>query len=191
MDRIELSIKLKELGAINEPKIHLEQYSTDISTAVNFLLVVDSFGCLKGKKIADFGCGNGILGIGAALLGAGTVDMYDIDKRMVELANSNVEKINIANCKAYRKDFFDVTDRYDTIISNPPFGFQSTFRIRAFITKLKDSATPFFFIYKLNREIQNIARENELSVYELGELWIPNIASFHRKDKVRLPFRHP
>lgn len=187
MDKIGLSIKLKGLELPKSPKTHLEQYSTDISTAADFLFFIDSLGSINSKTIADFGCGDGILGIGASLMGAKKVDMYDIDSSMVELANSNSRKFGLPNCAAYKKDLFDVTERYDTIISNPPFGFQSTFHINAFISKLKDTGAAFFFIYKLNREIQNIANENGLAIHELGELWIPNIAFFHKKEKVRLP----
>ncbi len=44
---------------------------------------------VKGKNILDMGCGSGILGIGAALLGADKVLCVDIDKNATDIAAKN------------------------------------------------------------------------------------------------------
>lgn len=187
MDKIRLSKALGSLENTAKPKIKLEQYPTDISASVDFLFFVDSFGGLKDKNLADFGCGNGILGIGAALLGAKNVTLFDIDEDMVSLTEKNLQKLGLDNCKAVKRDFFDVKEKYETVISNPPFGFQSTFRIEAFISKLNEAGDTFYFIYKSNKEIRKIAGENSLSVSELGHLNLPKLARFHRKERLGLP----
>jgi putative methylase len=187
MDKILLS---KSLSGLEEPiskKIYLEQYSTNIKTAVNFLFFVDTYKRIKGKRVTDFGCGNGILGIGAALLGAAAVDMYDLDQKMVELAKKNVSELNITDCNAYEKDFFDVDVHYDIAISNPPFGFQSTFNIEAFISKLKKTADSFFFIYKANKKIQKIVQAEGLTIKDFENIALPKSAIFHKKDSVNVP----
>ncbi len=46
----------------------------------------------EGKNVLDMGCGSGILGIGAALLGASHVDAIDIDMVATRIAEENAEK---------------------------------------------------------------------------------------------------
>ena len=50
---------------------------------------------LEGVSVLDMGCGNGILGIGALLLGAKDVLAVDIDKNAVDIAvkNANLNKV--------------------------------------------------------------------------------------------------
>ena len=46
---------------------------------------------VSGKRVMDFGCGSGVLGIGAAVKGAKEVFCFDIDPRALEAAKKNVE----------------------------------------------------------------------------------------------------
>ncbi len=46
----------------------------------------------EGKNVLDMGCGSGILGIGAALLGAEHIDAVDIDMVATRIAVENAEK---------------------------------------------------------------------------------------------------
>ena len=187
MNRIELSAKLSALEVPKRFSIRMEQYPTDVRTAIELLSFADSLGRISGRDIADFGCGNGILGIGAALLGARSVDMYDIDGSMTAVCETNIKRTGVSGCSAYLEDFFDVDKKYDTVIANPPFGIQSSFNIRALIIKLEKVADTFFFIYKSNSQSKSIADECGLSVREIGDIPIPNLSKFHRKRKVDIP----
>ena len=51
------------------------------------------------KNVLDMGCGSGILGIGAALLGAKHIDAVDIDMVATRIAGENAEKNNLENGK--------------------------------------------------------------------------------------------
>ena len=44
-----------------------------------------------GKRVVDFGCGSGVLGIGAAVKGAKDVFCFDIDPRALEASKKNAE----------------------------------------------------------------------------------------------------
>lgn len=46
----------------------------------------------KGDRVLDMGCGSGILGIGAKLLGAGDLSAVDIDEAAVRITRENLEK---------------------------------------------------------------------------------------------------
>ena len=46
---------------------------------------------VSGKRVVDFGCGSGVLGIGAAVKGAKDVFCFDIDSRALEASKKNAE----------------------------------------------------------------------------------------------------
>ena len=46
---------------------------------------------LAGRRVLDYGCGSGILAIGAALMGAGPIDAVDIDPAAVESTRQNAQ----------------------------------------------------------------------------------------------------
>ena len=52
---------------------------------------------LKGKKVADVGCGSGILGIAALKLGANECLFNDIDPQAIEATEQNIKLNNIEN----------------------------------------------------------------------------------------------
>jgi ribosomal protein L11 methyltransferase len=49
-----------------------------------------------GQRVLDAGCGSGILTIGAALLGAASVDAFDVDPIAVQASKENLELNNLA-----------------------------------------------------------------------------------------------
>jgi ribosomal protein L11 methyltransferase len=53
----------------------------------------------RGQRVLDYGCGSGILAIGAALHGSGPVDAVDIDPAAVEATVANAEA-NLAHLKS-------------------------------------------------------------------------------------------
>nr|MBP9064169.1 50S ribosomal protein L11 methyltransferase [Aquabacterium sp.] len=53
----------------------------------------------QGQRVLDYGCGSGILAIGAALHGSGIVDAVDIDPAAVESTVANAQA-NLAHLKA-------------------------------------------------------------------------------------------
>ncbi len=187
MDRLNLSRKLSSLKPIDTPKIKFEQYQTDIKTAVSFLFFINSIVGLKSMKVADLGCGNGILGIGAALLGAEKVDMYDIDPKTVEIASDNVNALNLTECASFCADFFDVHGNYDVVLSNPPFGFQTNFSIETFLEKAYEMSKNVFVLYKHNNFAESLAEKKGFKIYELGDIRLKRTARFHKKEAVDLP----
>jgi ribosomal protein L11 methyltransferase len=72
-----------------------------------------------GARVADVGCGSGILSVGAKLLGAATVRAVDIEPVSVEVALENARR-NDVQIEAVAGDGFDELgeDRYDAILSN-------------------------------------------------------------------------
>ncbi|MDI6738381.1 MAG: methyltransferase, partial [Nanoarchaeota archaeon] len=127
MNKRELAIILSKLDFSKDKQVKLEQYQTDSEIAGEALWNAFMLGDIEDKAIADFGCGNGILGIGALLLGAKKAVLVDIDKNSIEAAKENVKKAakeagGKLNALLENKDISKVKGRFDTVLQNPPFG---------------------------------------------------------------------
>ncbi len=82
----------------------------------------------ENKNVLDMGCGSGILGIGAALLGAAHIDAIDIDMTATRIARENAEKNNVpesvmdvycGNVLTDEKLWSSVAEnKYDIILAN-------------------------------------------------------------------------
>lgn len=67
----ELESILGQVDTFEEPKYELEQYPTSAHLAARLLYTADaSFDDIEEKAVLDLGCGTGMLGIGATILGS-------------------------------------------------------------------------------------------------------------------------
>ncbi|MEJ8846739.1 50S ribosomal protein L11 methyltransferase [Variovorax rhizosphaerae] len=70
---------------------------------------------LAGQRVLDYGCGSGILAIGAAKFGAARIDAVDIDESAVESTRLNAE----ANAVQLNAGLPDTAEgRYQTVLAN-------------------------------------------------------------------------
>ncbi|MBT2322148.1 50S ribosomal protein L11 methyltransferase [Variovorax paradoxus] len=76
---------------------------------------IASRGELGGKRVLDYGCGSGILAIGAAKFGATNVDAVDIDEAAVEATRLNADA-NGVRLQAGLSEL--ATGRYDVVLAN-------------------------------------------------------------------------
>lgn len=85
-------------------------------------LLLSSAEIKEGWKILDFGCGWGAVGIIIAKRFPSTkVDMIDVNKRAIKMANLNIGKNNVKNTNAFYSDFYEeINEKFDTILVNPP-----------------------------------------------------------------------
>jgi 16S rRNA (guanine1207-N2)-methyltransferase len=76
-----------------------------------------------GSRILDLGCGCGIIGMLAAHLGAGHVDLADDHLLSVSSTLENLRLNGISSASVYASDLFESLPnvKYDMILSNPPF----------------------------------------------------------------------
>jgi 16S rRNA (guanine1207-N2)-methyltransferase len=76
-----------------------------------------------GGRVLDLGCGCGVIGIVAADLGAGRVDLADDHLLSVRSSLENLRINNISNACVYASDLYKnlPAAMYDIILSNPPF----------------------------------------------------------------------
>jgi ribosomal protein L11 methyltransferase len=67
------------------------------------------------QRVLDYGCGSGILAIGAALYGAGSIDAVDIDDAAVQSTHANA----LANHVTLNAGLPDLAQgRYHTVLAN-------------------------------------------------------------------------
>ncbi len=71
---------------------------------------------VKNKKVLEFGCGTGLVGINLADV---TKELIGIDtsEKMVEKFNEKAKKLNL-NAKAFVRDIFEENNKYDAIVSS-------------------------------------------------------------------------
>eukprot|EP00965_Chrysotila_dentata_P130264 4307323-Pleurochrysis_carterae.AAC.1 len=81
----QLVASLEQVRTWDSPKTRLEQYPTPPDLAAHLLMVAAQDEHIEGMHVADLGCGGGVLGIGAALLGAVQVVGYDVDAEALEV----------------------------------------------------------------------------------------------------------
>ncbi len=78
----------------------------------------------KGKTVLDLGCGSGIQGLNALLLGAKKCVFADIDKKAVENAKANAQALGFGKKSVFKKsNLFSALKgkKFGLIIFNPPY----------------------------------------------------------------------
>jgi len=78
---------------------------------------------LPGARVLDVGCGYGILGLYAAVEGAGLVHSIDNNLLAVASCRETIALNKIKNAEVFAGDLLDPIggNKYDLILSNPPF----------------------------------------------------------------------
>lgn len=75
----------------------------------------------KNSNVLDIGCGTGIISIMLNKLTNCNVDSCDISSEALKIAKANSQNLN-TNIKFFKSDLFEnVQDKYDLIVSNPPY----------------------------------------------------------------------
>lgn len=73
---------------------------------------------LSGKRVLDFGCGSGILGICATVLGAGSVVFADTDEQAITATEYNCKINNIESPEVFCLDVREMTEPADIVVAN-------------------------------------------------------------------------
>jgi 16S rRNA (guanine1207-N2)-methyltransferase len=80
---------------------------------------------LKGdERVLDMGCGWGAIGVAAGMsLPKGSVVMVDVNRRAADLARKNISGNGLTNATVLPGNLFEPVkgERYDLIVSNPPY----------------------------------------------------------------------
>jgi len=151
----QLEIILSKLKVFSKPELKLEQYPLDGKNASDILWAAYSLGDIENKIIADLGCGTGILGIGALLLGASKVYFLDKSEAAIKIAKENLQEAEKElNVSLNRKALFLIGDisNFDTkvqiVLQNPPFGTKEEHIDRLFLEKAMEVSGKIYTLHK-------------------------------------------
>jgi len=134
-----LAIKLSKLAPHPCKDVSLEQYATEGDLASYWMLAVDELDGFEQSTVVDMGAGNGILGIGALLLGASKVIFVETDPAALDAIETNIHALE--KDLQGRAELWPATvgldelplESVDIIVMNPPWGVQREKADRAFL----------------------------------------------------------
>ena len=190
-----LAIVLSSFDGFNEPKVSQEQYLMDGEIGASILWNSLLFGDIGGKVIADLGCGTGILGIGAMLLGAKVVYFVDKDKNALVTAEKNISKVK---SEGYRlglpnlrnEDIDSVALKADTVIQNPPFGTKVRHSDTLFLEKAFQIAPIVYSFHKSESKafLEAFSAKHNARITHIWDFKFPlkAIFGFHRRKIHRI-----
>ncbi|KAJ1984278.1 hypothetical protein H4R34_000746 [Dimargaris verticillata] len=203
---------LQEVRVFDNPKVHYEQYPTSAHLAARIVYTAaNSYDDIEDKLVADLGCGCGMLGIAAFLMGAGHVTGLDIDADALGIAQANISKFEVpmdlvrsdithpnpvdqdatASLIANEALLRRLSKTVDTVVMNPPFGTKPGNKgidmafLRAALTL---ATTAVYSLHKSSTRdyIRAKAKSWGATGQVLAELRfdVPQMYKFHKKKSV-------
>jgi predicted RNA methylase len=187
MKKKELEIKLSFIKDFLDKKPSLEQYTTPSKNAADLLWTAYMNDDIEDKIIIDAGCGNGILGIGALMLGAKKVIFLDIDKRAVKTTNETLTELRFNNFEAINSNIFDYHEKAEVLITNPPFGVQKPGSDKDFLMKCSQLADTIYLVYKGNglKILQKLFPDKNIKLIKNDKLILKKQFTYHTQNKAR------
>lgn len=183
----QLEVELSKLEQVKSPKVALEQYPTPSDIAAEVLWFAYMNNDIKDKIVADFGCGNGILGIGASLLGAKKIFFLDSDPSSLLVAKNNFYSLNLSNALFIREDVKNFKDKTDVVIQNPPFGVQNEHADKEFLKKAFEVSNKIYSFHKIESKsfIDALIRDTNFKLNAILKFNFPlkKTQDFHEKEK--------
>lgn len=186
-----LAIALSKLQVFPSPKPKLEQYPTDPEIAAEVLWNAYMLGDIKGRTIADLGCGTGILGIGAILLGAKKAYFIEKDASAVNVLKSNLKDAGQAigrRAEVVESDMTLFDEKVDLVLQNPPFGTREKHADRQFLEKAFSVSSTVYSFHKTStrRFVQSFSEESGFTITNRFDFDFPLKQTLaHHKSRIR------
>jgi len=186
----QLAVVLSGLKGFESPKVRQEQYAMDSEIGASALWSASLLGDVKGKVIADLGCGTGILGIGCLLLDAKKVFFVDSDKSALGIAKNNISQVksegyNLQQYEFVLQDIRKLKIKANTIIENPPFGTKTKHNDVLFLEKALESAPVVYSFHKSEnkRFLERFSAKKNAKITHVWHFRFPLKATFgfHRR----------
>jgi putative methylase len=138
-------------------------------------------GHIKDKTVADFGCGTGILGIGAILLGAKHVAFVELDERVFPTLYANLKYLeefadeDLSNYEIIQGNVAQYDRAVDTVIQNPPFGTKVEHADLVFLEKATTLAPVVYSLHKTSTKefLLRWGKEHKLTAIEAAAFRFP------------------
>ncbi|MEK6916917.1 MAG: METTL5 family protein [Nanoarchaeota archaeon] len=174
-----------------KPSWRLEQYPTDSEIAGEIIWFAEHYGDIKGKTLADLGCGTGTLGIGALFFYPEKVFFVDVDEKPLKLLKENLLLMDLnEGYEILCQNVKDFNQKVDVVLQNPPFGVKSEHADKAFLEKAFEIADVVYSFHKLSTQefIEKFATANGFKITHFFKLDFPlkRTQEFHTKKIQRI-----
>jgi len=195
MTKSRLGIILSRLKVFKEPKVRLEQYPTDSEIAAEILWNAVLQGDIVDKTVADLGCGTGVLGIGALIMGAKKVYFVDIDEDALRMCKENLEfiekEVGFEGTYIVKKSkVSSAMFKADVVIQNPPFGVKNKNADREFLEKGMEMADVVYSMHNAvtKRFVDKFVVDKKCNTTHYWEFLFPlkQTMKFHEKRISRI-----
>ena len=179
-----LAKELSHVIGFSNPKFLAEQYQTPSEIAATVLWHAKMDRKLKGKTVADLGCGTGILGIGALLLGAKNVYFVEKDPEAVKVLKENMEIFQVRGA-VFEMDVSLFREHADLVLQNPPFGTKEKHADRIFLEKAFEISENVYSFHKSGTRafVKALAADRGFTINEelAFDFPLPSTMKFHDK----------
>jgi len=196
LSKSKLAIALSKLKVFDKPKVTLEQYPTDSEIAAEIIWNALMLSDIVDKRIADLGCGTGILGIGALIMGAREVIFVDIDEDALNICKENIKEAKelydfegeyiVKNSKV---SLFD--ESVQVVLQNPPFGVKVKNADREFLEQAIKNGKVIYTMHSAatKKFIEKFSVEKNCKITNYYEFMFPlkQTMKFHKKRIERVP----
>ena len=180
-----LAIALSRLEGFKEPKVRVEQYTVDSEIGAFVLWNGLLKGDIRQKVSVDLGCGTGLLGIGALLLGVEKVFFVDSESSALEIAKKNLEKVKSeflieGEAVFVCKDVSAFSEKCDTVIENPPFGVKVRHADRIFLQKAFEIGKVVYSLHKSESKkfLESFSFKNGFKITDVCDFRFPLKATY-------------
>jgi putative methylase len=195
-----LAIELSKLKPHPCKSVELEQYATEGDLAAYWMLGIDQVDGVEGKHVVDLAAGNGILGLGALLIGAAKVTLVECDAEAIAVAEGNIQRaLKKADGDANAihamigQDTFVLERPVDLVIMNPPWGVQTARADRALLEHAFSlDATAVHVLHSAKaKHVKALALDHgyEAEIMLETEFRLPPLYAHHSKGKASTPVR--
>jgi len=186
-----LAMLLSGLKGFKEPKVRVEQYSTDAEIAAEVLWQAYMKGDI-GKVSVDLGCGTGILGIGLLALGSEKVYFIDSDQKVMDVAKENLTKLkseyklddSVFRCQ----NINDFNENVDLVFMNPPFGTKVRHMDKGFLKKAFEIGKVVYSFHKSETKkfVESFSRDNGFKITDVYDYkWSLKATMKHHTKKIK------
>ena len=194
-----LAVVLSKLEGFYEPKVRQEQYLMDSEIGASVLWNAYHLGDIEGKVIGDLGCGTGLIGIGALLLGAKRVFFVDFDEKALKIAKNNLSKVKSEGYSLGKTEFIcqDICKleikesiKVEVVLQNPPFGTKMRHNDILFLEKALEMSPLVYSFHKSETKgfLERFSAKKNAKITHVWDFKFPLKATFafHRRQIHRI-----
>lgn len=169
----------------------IPRFETEELVEKTLSYINDFFPTKNNLKILDIGCGSGVIGLTLKnKIPTAEVTLLDISKEALSVAQENAKRLNLDVNFVQSDIFTNIKDKYDIIISNPPYIMENEE-----IEDIVKNNEPHIALYagkdgldcykKIMKDIKHHLTEKFIIAFEIGQYQAPsivNMANFFLED---------